>query len=447
MTSTWLGFLIAPPLVSLFVLSLTWWFDISLRERTTTRLVQGAFLIPGITSLCLLGQTRMRAVENYEAATWFSVGHYHSVWEFSLDPLALIMVALSCTLVVIIAVFSSNYLHQESGYTRFHLLMNLLGCGLLTILLAGNLEQIFFGWELVGLSSALLIGFYAHREQPVKNGFRAFLTYRLCDIGLLGAVVCLHHLRGSTSFVSSSHHNWFGIVVEEQRAFLILSLLLLACLGKSALFPVGGWLPRAMEGPTPSSAIFYGALSIHLGPYLLLRARPLMELSWEGSLLVVTVGLVTAFHASMVGRVQSDIKSSLAYASMTQVGLIVAEIGLGLEYVALLHIVCHACLRTLEILRAPSVLHDYHHIETSLGVVLPRMGLHYEKMASPQWRQRLYVLALQGGVAEPSMKRFLGWWTRFFCFLDRQEKSVEALFGSVTKDVGAATPKPLEVIK
>jgi NAD(P)H-quinone oxidoreductase subunit 5 len=143
--------------------------------------------------------------------------------------------------------------------------------------------------------------------------------------------------------------------------------LLLAAAGKSALAPFSGWLPRAMEGPTPSSAIFYGALSVHLGAFLLLRVSPILQLSALLSATVVVVGLLTALLASITARVQTDIKSALAYASLTQVGIIVAEIGFGLRYIALIHIIGHACLWTLQLLRAPTLLHDYHALENAVG--------------------------------------------------------------------------------
>jgi NAD(P)H-quinone oxidoreductase subunit 5 len=155
--------------------------------------------------------------------------------------------------------------------------------------------------------------------------------------------------------------------VSGAEALAVGLLLLVAAAGKSGLVPFSGWLPRAMEGPTPSSAIFYGALSVHLGAFLLLRVEPLIERSAVLGALLVALGLATGLCATITARVQTDVKSALAYASLTQVGLIVAEIGLGLRYVALAHIIGNACLRTLQLLRAPSLLHDYHHMENAIG--------------------------------------------------------------------------------
>jgi NAD(P)H-quinone oxidoreductase subunit 5 len=166
-------------------------------------------------------------------------------------------------------------------------------------------------------------------------------------------------------------------------------------MGKSALVPFSGWLPRAMEGPTPSSAVFYGALSVHLGAFLLLRVSPVLALSPVLSAAVVFIGLFTALSAAASARVQTDIKTSLAYASLTQVGIIVAEIGFGLRIIPLIHIMGHACLRTLQLLRAPSLLGDYHTLENAIGGHLPHPAMVGSRMIPRDWKLWIYRLALE----------------------------------------------------
>ena len=178
---------------------------------------------------------------------------------------------------------------------------------------------------------------------------------------------------------------------------LVGLLLLVAAAGKSGLVPFCGWLPRAMEGPTPSSAIFYGALSVHLGAFLLLRVSPLLECSPALCAVIVVLGLTTAGLAYLIGSVQTDIKSVLSFASLSQVGIIVAEIGLGFRYLALVHLLGHACLRTLQFLRAPSLLHDYHGLENALGKHLPRPMLPLLRRAGPAAVPGSIVLALERG--------------------------------------------------
>src|SRR5207249_6408791 len=165
---------------------------------------------------------------------------------------------------------------------------------------------------------------------------------------------------------------------------------------KSALIPFSGWLPRAMEGPTPSSAIFYGALSVHLGAFLLLRVSPMLDVSPELAAVVVALGLLTALYAWLAGSVQTDIKSALALASLVQVGLIVAEIGLGLRYIALVHLLGNACLRTLQFIRAPTLLHDYRLLENALG---DHLAPHVQPRghAPGRFHNWLYRFALERG--------------------------------------------------
>jgi NAD(P)H-quinone oxidoreductase subunit 5 len=167
--------------------------------------------------------------------------------------------------------------------------------------------------------------------------------------------------------------------------------------------PFSGWLPRAMEGPTPSSAIFYGALSVHLGAFLLLRASPLLDASPPLAGLVVALGLATALYAYLAGGVQTDVKSALPFASLVQVGLIVAEIGLGLRYLALAHLLGNACLRTLQFIRAPTLLHDYHQMGNALGEHLPHTG----GTAPGRFRTWLYRYALERGYLDALLTTYV----------------------------------------
>jgi NAD(P)H-quinone oxidoreductase subunit 5 len=181
-------------------------------------------------------------------------------------------------------------------------------------------------------------------------------------------------------------------------------------MAKSALVPFSGWLPRAMEGPTPSSAIFYGALSVHLGAFILLRMSPLLDESMLLSAVVVVVGLATAVYAYLVGSVQTDIKTALTFASLVQVGLIVAEIGFGLRYIALIHLLGNACLRTLQLIRAPSLLQDYHRLENAIGAHLSP-GSGPERWAPGRFQSWLYRFALERGYLDAILAE---WFARPF---------------------------------
>jgi NAD(P)H-quinone oxidoreductase subunit 5 len=188
------------------------------------------------------------------------------------------------------------------------------------------------------------------------------------------------------------------VISFAPRPFLVIAglLILFAAAGKSALVPFSNWLPRAMEGPTPSSAVFYGALSVHLGAFLLLRISPMFESVWELRAAVLAVGIITAIYGSLAARVQTDVKCALSFASLTQVGIIVVEIGLGWRYLAIIHMLGHGCWRTLQFLRAPTVLHDFRVLENAVGRRLTHGDTLWERV--PQLTQRwLYRLALERG--------------------------------------------------
>jgi len=370
--------------------------------------------------------------------------HYHFSVKFVFDRLSVPFVALSLVLCGTIGAFANRYMHREPGYNRFFVLYAVFLLGMVMTALAGTIETLFTGWELVGLSSALLVGFFHDRPAPVRNALRVWIVYRVSDAALLLAAIVLHHMIGEgdldklTGFranigdapipldqLPAWPHGKSG--VNERDGFLVGMLLLLAAAGKSALVPFSGWLPRAMEGPTPSSAVFYGALSVHLGAYLLLRISPLLAASPALSIAVVIFGLVTAAYAALVGRVQTDIKSALSFASLTQVGLIVAEIGAGFQYFALVHLIGHACMRTLQFVRAPSILQDRRILENALGDRLPQSAEALDRYSSNRLRVWLYRFALERGYLDALLNDYVvGPFVSAFRWFNRREVALSA---------------------
>lgn len=409
--------LVGLPACAALVFGLRLWLFERRGEGVVAALTGATFLLTSGCAVVLIATGV--ASGSVEAAAdlglWFHVGDYHFRWRLVADHLSLPFSLFASVLLGLIGAFSRRYLHREAGYHRFYFLLMLFGAGVQLVVLAGNVDLAFIGWELVGLTSALLIAFFHERQKPVEHGFRAFVTYRICDVGLLGATVWLHHSVGTTELLQQPGQPW-STFVAPASAFdqMAISLFVLwATMGKSAQVPLSGWLPRAMEGPTPSSAIFYGAISIHLGPYLLLRAAPILEGSPVARGAVIGVGALTALHATVIGRVQTDIKSALAYASMTQVGLVFVEIGLGLRYVAVVHVLGHATLRSLQILRSPSLLHDHHHLEQAMGQVLPKTGGHLERLVPESLKLWLYRNALERGYLDALLRDWVvGGFTR-----------------------------------
>ena len=407
--SQWLGLIVvAAPSVLVAALGLASLVGRPLSERMTSRLVQIAIVVgllaaSGVLVLMLAQGTRHVPIE---FGHWASIPSFHFSLKFVFDRLSVPFLILTFLLCGTIGAFATNYLHREPGYNRFFVLFALFVLGMTMASLAGTIETLFFGWELVGLSSALLVAFFQERAAPVRNGLRVWSVYRVSDAALLVGAVVLHHLTGQGDFdkLMGKGPPWPFCQAElsQYHVLIVGSLLLFAAAGKSALIPFSGWLPRAMEGPTPSSAVFYGALSVHLGAFLLLRVSPVLALSFWLAVVTIGLGLATAVFASLAGRVQTDVKSALSFASLTQVAIIVVEIGMShwfvwLRYVALIHILGHACLRTLQFLRASSLLQDYRTMENAIGGRLPRLSGRWQQWMSAGTRRWLYRWALERG--------------------------------------------------
>jgi NAD(P)H-quinone oxidoreductase subunit 5 len=374
--------------------------DWPLSERATNRLVLLAVLTGLLSSAGMMGVLMHQGVWHFtlELEDWLRIDGYHFYVALLFDLLSLPCVLLAFVLCAVIGAFASRYLHREPGYSRFFILYALFVAGMALTALAGTIEVLFAGWELVGLSSAFLVAFFQERPMPVRNGLRVWTVYRVSDAAFLLAAIVLHHMTGQGDFnvlLGSGPWPEGHAALSTSQALIVGLLLVVAAAGKSALVPFSGWLPRAMEGPTPSSAVFYGAISVHLGAFLLLRVSPILELSTLLSGVVVALGLITAAYATLAGQVQTDIKTALSFASLTQVGLIVAEIGLGFRYLALAHLIGHACLRTLQFLRAPTLLHDYHTLENAIGHRLPRAAVFWRSLIPESVRVWCYRFALE----------------------------------------------------
>lgn len=405
---------VAGPAILLAVFALTSLAGWPLTESSLAGCTRTTVISGLLASVCIL--VLMLAFERYEVPlemgnlVHIKDQHFHFHLKFVFDRLSVPFVILSYVLCGTVGAFTSRYLHREPGFFRFFLCYALFLLGMVVSTLAGTIETLFLGWELVGLSSALLVAFFHERRNPVRNGLRVWTVYRIADAAFLLAALVLHHLTGGGDFDGLTGTGAWpeGVAtISSHDALLVGMLLLIAAAGKSALIPFSGWLPRAMEGPTPSSAVFYGSLSVHLGAFLLLRVSPILEVSTALSMTVVTIGLLSAIYGALTARVQTDIKSALAFASLTQVGIIVVEIGLGLRYIALIHIIGHACLRTLQLLRAPSLLHDYSTLENALGSRFPHRRSQSGRFLSPAMHLNLYRFAIERGYLDAVLDKLL----------------------------------------
>jgi len=266
---------------------------------------------------------------------------------------------------------------------------------------------LFIGWEILGISSFLLIAFYRDRYLPVKNAVKVFSIYRIGDVGLILAMWMSHHLwHENITFLKLNN----ATLVHDQLAShtligtFISLMILLSAAAKSAQLPFSSWLPRAMEGPTPSSAIFYGSLAVHLGVFLMLRTFPFWEEQLSIRILIAVMGLTTSIITTGIARVQSSVKSQIAYSSIAQIGLIFIEIAAGLELVALIHFAGNAFLRTYQLLVSPSVVS--YLIREQFYTLKPRQET-IEDSYPRRMAYTLYLMCLKEWNLDSMMYRYL----------------------------------------
>ena len=337
---------------------------------------------------------------------WYSAGDYGFELAFFIDGASSAVSLLVALLVLATCKFSINYLHREPGFVRFFALILAFAAGMQMLVLGGSFDLLFAGWEVVGITSVLLVAFFHDRTGPVRAALRVLVTYRICDVGLLLAALWLHQTRHTTLFAElisphAVHATTGPIAAAIGFAFLF------AAMGKSAQFPVGGWLPRAMEGPTASSAVFYGSLSVHAGVYLLVRSYPFYEHHTPVRVAVVLVGAVTALMGSSSGEVAADAKTSLAYATVSQVGMMFVEVGLGFPRLAIMHLCAHALLRYYQFLRTPSTLQDALARRSALGAAAAEdKALRWEGLGVGL-RRFIYRLAIERFEVEAVLERWV----------------------------------------
>lgn len=385
------------PFSWIIVLGVTYLSGLQLPEKFLSESVKWLSVIMSLIGLALcvsmiVGGSKALVLDY---PSWIEVGTYNFKLRFLVDLLGTTYALLTALLIGIIFRFSRNYLHKEEGYLRFILLLSILMFGLMIVSFARSLDLIFAGWELVGTTSVLLIGYFYAQTQPVRHSLKALISYRFCDMGILAASAWAHHYLHSTDYTVMP-----GLIENAHGGHLALSFIgvfvIWASLAKSGQLPFCSWLPAAMEGPTPSSAIFYGALSIHLGPFLLLRFHEYFQhfpvLLW----IIGVVGAMSAVYGSSVGRTRSDAKTMLAYATISQVGIIWVEIALGFTKFALFHIVAHASLRTWQFLRSSSLIQDFFENPVVLQNEKIVRNLFIEKFVSRPLRRKIFLHALHG---------------------------------------------------
>ncbi len=349
----------AAPLVAAMVIGLGIlfnYFQDESSERLVAKLSSSAvlislFLVAGLLVFSVLKPGQLP--DSLALLDWFGSGQLSIKIAVSLDMLALGIGSLFALLLFITLRFSVNYLHRERGYFRFFMVLNMFTAAMLLIVLSGNAVTAFLGWELAGLSSYLLIAYAYDRPTATENASRVFITNRLGDAGFILALVLGFYWVNGNDWSSMNSEL---VALDASQRFIVLSGFVLAALVKSALFPFCSWITRALEGPTPSSAIFYGSLMVHAGIFLLLRVAPVIDASNAMQVILITLGILTILYGWLGGLVQTDLKTALIFSALTQTGLMLACIGFGWYTLVTIHLAAHAVWRAFQMLSSPAYL-------------------------------------------------------------------------------------------
>ncbi|MGQ7791928.1 NADH-quinone oxidoreductase subunit L [Faunimonas sp. B44] len=301
---------------------------------------------------------------------WIESGSFVGGWALRVDMLTGVMLVVVTTVSALVHVYSIGYMSHDPHRPRFFAYLSIFTFAMLMLVTADNLIQMFFGWEGVGLASYLLIGFWYHRPSANAAAMKAFIVNRVGDFGFLLGIFGVFVLFGSVEFASIFANapavaegseiglSIFGSVFTGEGALTVVCLLLfLGAMGKSAQVPLHTWLPDAMEGPTPVSALIHAATMVTAGVFMVARLSPIFEWAPDALIVVTVVGAITAFFAATVGLVQNDIKRVIAYSTCSQLGYMFVALGVGAYSVAIFHLFTHAFFKALLFLGAGSVIH------------------------------------------------------------------------------------------
>jgi len=321
----------------------------------------------GLSFLCALEAVREffesgQVLFHKEFFTWIAAGNFRAGFDLQMDQLTVVMVLVVTGVGWLIHIYATGYMAHEGGYYRFFSYLNLFMFFMLILVLAANYVLLFVGWEGVGLSSYLLIGFYFLRKSASDAGKKAFIVNRIGDFGFMLGMFLLfrafHTLDFQAIFTSSTLQGW-PVELSGHLGTLTFACLLIfmgAC-GKSAQLPLYVWLPDAMEGPTPVSALIHAATMVTAGVYVVARSHVLFSHAPTAMLVVAIVGCATAFYAATIGLVQTDIKKVLAYSTVSQLGYMFLACGVGAFSAGIFHLMTHAFFKALLFLAAGSVIH------------------------------------------------------------------------------------------
>ncbi|MBZ4681555.1 NADH-quinone oxidoreductase subunit L [Thermodesulfobacterium sp.] len=326
-----------------------------------------AIFISFLISLKVLFEVLSGKIFDFDLYTWISASNLKVGLGFLVDPLSIVMTTMVLSLSFLIHVYSIGYMYGDPGYYRFFSYISLFTFSMLMLVLSNNVVQLYLGWEAVGLCSYLLIGFWYEKKSAANAAKKAFIVNRVGDFGFALGVFALFYFTGALYYqdvfsklplLSEKYIDFLGL--EIHVPFLIAFLLFCGAMGKSAQFPLHTWLPDAMEGPTPVSALIHAATMVTAGVFMVARLHGLFELSSYAMAMVAFVGAFTCFMAATIAPTRFDIKRIIAYSTMSQLGYMFMACGVGAFAAGIFHLFTHAYFKALLFLGAGSVIHAVH---------------------------------------------------------------------------------------
>lgn len=357
------------PLLGFVLLGLSgrWWRSEKLIGAVGSGTVGISFILNLLLLVWLLQRPETERVHTTTLYRWIATGTFQVDIAFQVDPLSLVFGLVVTGVGFLIHVYSIGYMHGDRGLWRFFAYLNLFIFMMLVLVLSNNVLLTFVGWEGVGLCSYLLIGFWYDRPftgvgilWTTDAGRKAFIMNRIGDVGMLLAMFLLVKQFGTLEYSAITTQAAATLPIGSESITAITLLLFLACTGKSAQIPLATWLPDAMAGPTPVSALIHAATMVTAGVFLVSRLSPLFALAPATMALITAIGALTAFIAATIGLVQTDIKKVLAYSTISQLGFMFTAAGVGAFSAAVFHVVTHAFFKALLFLGAGAVIHALH---------------------------------------------------------------------------------------
>ncbi|RUV91305.1 NADH-quinone oxidoreductase subunit L [Mesorhizobium sp. M5C.F.Ca.IN.020.14.1.1] len=396
------------PLLGFLIVGL---FGTSLGAKASEYITSGFLVISAVLSWVAFFAVGFGEGEVFTVPVlrWIQSGGLEAAWALRIDTLTVVMLVVVNTVSALVHIYSIGYMHHDPNRPRFFAYLSLFTFAMLMLVTADNLVQMFFGWEGVGLASYLLIGFWYKNPSANAAAIKAFVVNRVGDfgfaLGIFGVFVLFGSVNLGTIFANAATFipaegapegaavlTFLGYALDKQAAMTVVCLLLfMGAMGKSAQVPLHTWLPDAMEGPTPVSALIHAATMVTAGVFMLARLSPLFELSHSALIVVTFIGAFTAFFAATVGLVQNDIKRVIAYSTCSQLGYMFVALGVGAYGVAIFHLFTHAFFKALLFLGSGSVIHAVSDEQD-----MRRMGGLRTLIPKTYWMMVIGTLALTG---------------------------------------------------